>query len=206
MKEIELKAHVNSRKNVTETLNKIAKYLGSASKEDFYYSIPLAKCENSKDFVTVRIRKEIFSKFPLNSNESKTDFVQKIYMTYKSKEVNLDSNGNSLEVNEENECQIDNLEALEKLFFSLGAKITLQKQKFCEQWNYFKNDEILHAELCEVPPLGDFLEIEVIKDKASKKEIEKIRKLEQNLLEECKIPLNQIESKYYKTLLEEYKK
>ena len=76
------------------------------------------------------------------------------------------------------------------------------KEKIVEHWTYKTQNEELHVELCTVPPLGDFLEIEVIKETQNPEEIAKIKQLEEQLLQECEIPLSQIEPKYYSQMLE----
>ena len=61
----------------------------------------------------------------------------------------------------------------------------------------------MHAELCTVPPLGDFLEIEVVKEVQDEQTVQKITKLQEQLLSDCNIPLSQIEPKYYSQMLKE---
>ena len=189
--EIELKAHVYNRKEVIEKLNSVAQYLGHTYKKDTYYHLP----QN----ITVRLRNQIEDTFMQNQTVSKTNN----YFTYKKKETKVCENGTEIEVNIENETLVENPAALEQLFFDLGGKIAYTKEKDVEHWNYTTQNETLHAELCTVPPLGDFLEIEIIKEVQDEQTVQKITKLQEQLLSDCNIPLSQIEPKYYSQMLKE---
>ena len=58
-----------------------------------------------------------------------------------------------------------------------------------------------HAELCEVPPLGDFLEIEIIKEKNDEETVKKMKDIIMKIFEECGIKKEDIESRYYRDML-----
>ena len=193
--EIEIKAHVYNRNFVIEKMNSIAEYLGHTEKKDTYYHIPKqlvkqTESKTSEEHITVRIRSQI-EKNSISEN----------YFTYKKKELQTSTDGVQFEVNVENETFIENPNAMEQFLFDIGGKIAYTKEKIVEHWTYKNQNEELHVELCTVPPLGDFLEIEVIKETQNPEEIAKIKQLEEQLLQECEIPLSQIEPKYYSQML-----
>jgi len=195
MFEIEIKAHVYNRDEVIKLLNEKAKYLGHTEKADVYYKFDLngKKAPDGRDFLTARIRKE---KLVFNEKESFTN-----YFTYKRKHVIQNSDGSQIEANEENEFTVGDASPLEVFFGDLGAEISLTKEKIVEQWIYSIDGEEAHVELCTVPPLGDFLEIEIMKEENDAATVEKIKKLEEKIFTICNIPLSQIEPRYYRELL-----
>ena len=127
--EIELKAHVDDRKNVISVLNGLGTYLGHTEKSDDYYHFSLKDrtAPDGRDFLSARIRKE---KLTL---DDKTESC--CYFTYKRKENKTGDDGTKIEVNEENEIKCTDASALEVFFADLGAKIDLHKEKDVEQWN-----------------------------------------------------------------------
>jgi adenylate cyclase, class 2 len=199
--EIEMKAHVYNRQEVIDILNKIAVYGGHTQKNDTYYRLQKQFSQNSnqenqdnfQNYVTARIRQE---KLTLDGKTS-----TKFYFTYKRKELKKSSDGKEIEVNEENEFTFDDDSALTLFFQDAGAQISLKKQKSVEQWNFFVDGENAHIELCTVPPLGDFLEIEIIKSENDAQIVKKCRNIIQKIFTECNIPLNQIEERYYRDML-----
>ncbi|WP_156011590.1 CYTH domain-containing protein [Treponema sp. C6A8] len=194
--EIELKAHVKNREEVIEKLNKAAAYLGHTEKEDDYYHFELLQgkvAPDGRDFISARIRKETLT---LNGEKSST-----CYMTYKRKEIKKNEDGTEIEVNEENEITFENAAPLEILFSDLGGKIDLHKSKSVEQWSLCKNGEKAHVELCEVPPLGDFLEIEIIKNQNDEETVKKCKKFIEEIFADCGISKEMIEPRYYRDML-----
>lgn len=197
--EIELKAHVYNRAQVIENLNKIGNYGGHTEKKDTYYSfsLPAAESKNGKKHISARIRKEIQT---LNGKTSETSV-----FTYKRKETKKTHDGNEIEVNQENEFSFENEQALAVFFMDLGAEISLTKEKSVEQWMVNINGENAHAELCTVPPLGDFLEIEIIKDNNDENTVSKCQDSIKKIFEKCNIPLENIEERYYRDMLKDCK-
>ncbi len=194
--EIELKAHVKNRSEVIEKLNQTGTYLGHTEKEDDYYHFELPQGKTAPDgrnFISARIRKETLS---LDWKTSST-----CYMTYKRKEIKKNEDGTEIEVNEENEITFENAAPLEILFSDLGGKIDLHKSKSVEQWNLSKGREIAHVELCEVPPLGDFLEIEIIKKQNDEETVKKCKNIIEEIFADCGISKDMIESRYYRDML-----
>lgn len=184
--EIELKAHVYNRDEVIKILNEKARYCGAVEKSDTYYKFPSAD-------ISARIRREVHNM----DGECKNQTV----FTYKRKEVKKDSNGLLIEVNDENECIVDDGSALEVFFEDLGAKISLKKEKKVLHWHFLIDGNDAHVELCTVPPLGDFLEIEIIKNENSEEIVESAKKSIQKIFTLCNIPLENIETRYYRDML-----
>jgi len=191
--EIELKAHVVNRNEVINKLNSFCTYKGHTEKYDDYFHFPVKNPASNKPYIAARIRKE---KLTFNSSTQET-----FYFTYKRKEVKKNDDGTEIEVNEENEFTFNDAQPLQTLFFDLGATIDLHKEKSVEQWILETEGETAHIELCTVPPLGDFLEIEIIKDYQNDEIVQKLQQLIKNIFIKCNINLNQIEPRYYSDML-----
>ena len=191
MFEIEIKAHVKNREKVIEELNSFAEYQCFLDKEDTYYRI------SGKDGKTLsfRIRKETVKRGNKEGTET--------FFTYKKKTIQTDEKGNQIEVNNENECLVPDPSAIITFAIDLGAEVSLKKRKITEAWHLETEVGTANIELCTVPPLGDFLEIEIVSDRAGKDYVEQIRHIEENILEKCGISLSEIEPRYYKDLLNE---
>lgn len=194
--EIEIKAHVYNREEVIQKLNsmKDAIYSGHTEKKDSYYHFPVGV-----KYISARIRKE---KLVLNGKTS-----DKNYFTYKRKKLVTGDDGVQIEANEENEFTFEgDTSPIEVFFEDLGAKLYIRKEKSVEQWMLKADGEEAHVELCTLPDLGDFLEIEIIKPDNSAEVVSKCKKIEETILTECNIPLSQIEPRYYTQMLRELKK
>jgi len=189
MYEIELKAHVDDKAAVINKLNEFAQFLESVKKDDTYWGI-FKETENGLQKIQARIRKEINL-----TNPSKS----KIYLTYKRKESRFDNNGKVYEVNDEKESELSDAVALESLFEDLGMKIVLTKQKAAIGYQFGE----AHIELCTVPPLGDFLEIEIISEQNDEKTVFEKRKKLLEVLKLCEISEEKIENRYYSEMLKE---
>ena len=202
MFEIEMKAHVLDRKNVIEKLESFAEYKCSIEKKDTYYRIPLS--ENPSLYKSARIRYEKKS-FPFATTDSKKE-QEEIIFTYK-REKNLCQNGdkNSIEVNTELECSVSDGEPLLRFFLDIGGKIGNIKQKIVECYHYETECGLANIELCTVPPLGDFLEIEIVSEKNDDEFISKAKKIEEEIFLKCGISLDQLESRYYNDMLNDFK-
>ena len=186
MFEIELKAHVDDREKVIENLNSFADYLQSVQKDDVYWAV-----HKDGRKIQTRIRREK----DLDSG------VSKIYMTYKRKERRIAENGNALEVNDERECEISDSDALETLLKDAGFVVALEKHKSVMGWRFGE----CHIELCAVPPLGDFLEIEVMSEKDDEKTGEEKKLKIMEIFNRCGIGEEKIENRYYSEMLAEIK-
>jgi len=190
MYEIELKAHVRDRENVIRKLNEIAVYLCSRNKEDTYYT--LLKMDGGD--TAVRIRTESVLQDGKTSEERT--------FTYKRKEIKTDCNGNTIEVNDENEINLSKEDAavLKKMFLDIG-KIRMTKKKIAENWELETKAGLANIELCTVPPLGDFLEIEIITEDNSPAHVEEINLEIKKIFTLCKIDLANIEDRFYSEML-----
>ncbi|MGI5097563.1 CYTH domain-containing protein [Treponema socranskii] len=211
MYEIELKAHVKDRIAVAHALDIFARYEGSLTKRDTYYRLPLVcvpidterspskrtdtkvHSENTavQDHIGCRIRKTVFEK----TGETKITF------TYKRKELRKDADGIAIEVNDEKECTLSETDAIESFIKDAGGGISHIKEKIIKEWYAETEAGAAHIELCTVPPLGDFLEIEVLaKDDAH---TEDAKRAILSIFKNCGIDKSAIESRYYSDMLDE---
>ncbi len=183
---IELKAHADNRKKVVDCLNTFADYLQSVQKDDVYWAM-----QKSGGKIQTRIRKER----DLDTGSSK------IYMTYKRKECRFSENGSAFEVNDERECLLSDSDALETFLKDTGFEISLEKHKSVMGWQFGE----CHIELCTVPPLGDFLEIEVMSDKNDERTTNEKKQKIIEIFKRCEISEDKIENRYYSEMLNEKK-
>lgn len=194
--EIELKAHARDRKAVLQKLNAFAVFDKSVSKDDRYFKLEKSGAPNGR--ITARIRQE------KNADQNGRAFEEKIFLTYKKKEKRLASGGGALEVNQEFEAALDNAECLEALFADIGFVPHFTKHKDAVGFYADTPCGKAHLELCSVPPLGDFLEIEFVTDgEANESQIAAMRKELESLVVKCGLALDDIEEKYYSELLAE---
>lgn len=182
MYEIELKARVDEREAVIAALNDFAAFGGTAEKHDTYYAL-----RRGTETVTARIR-----------TESSADG-EHILLTYKRSERRTTADGTATEVNDEQECELSAREAVESLLADSGFSVALTKTKRAMQW---RHDDALF-ELCAVPPLGDFLEIEILSQTDDAETVGRIQERLRTLLARAGVPAEKIESRYYRDLLRE---
>jgi len=192
MYEIELKAHVEDRQATIEKINAFAVYCGEVHKSDTYYRLI---ADGKK--ISTRIRKE--TRIPGDNRETGDTLT---LLTYKRKEKRMDANGTATEVNDEKECTISDASPLEALLADIGFEVSIKKEKQVMGWTY--NDA--HLELCTVPPLGDFLEIEILSPDNDAKTVQSCQQELQNLLEKAGISKDKIEERYYSDMLREAQK
>ncbi len=193
MYEIELKAHVYDREKTISHLESLAEFDSKIIKNDTYYSLKTQKLINNKDHVSIRIRKETIKNSGTNKSET--------LITYKKKEIRTNEFGTSVEVNEENECTISDSSPLEKFLIDAGAVIQLRKEKITLRYTLQTDYGQANLELCTVPPLGDFLEIEILSDNNDNQTVEKIQNEIKKIIQKCAISLDCIEPKYYSEML-----
>ncbi|MCR5612824.1 hypothetical protein [Treponema sp.] len=211
MYEIELKAHVYDRQKTISLVNNFATFLGTTIKDDTYFHLernpnlesgaaqdptngPADSLPRAPKHLTCRIRHEI------HTNPDGTSDTRDL-LTYKSKEVRSDSNGASYEVNEENETSLSEPEALKKLLLDSNWSIAYTKHKDVTEWTCATPYGDAHIELCNVPPLGDFLEIEIVKENCDNES--SINEQLKQLILKAGLSLTDIEKKYYSELLKE---
>lgn len=194
MIEIELKARVHDLEKTIQKLNSFAKFSGQLERHDTYWSIFTS--ENPAKKITARIRREI------------KDGKQKVFLTYKRKKLveNIsDGQAFQTEVNEENESELSDEKAVEFLLRDSGFKISSTKEKYVSAWIYDTKYGQALLELCRIPPLGNFLEIEILCEpkKQDNSETAGIQNELLNILEKSGISKEQIENRFYSDLLKE---
>ena len=189
MFEVEAKAHVADRAKVIRILNETASYLGSVHKKDCYY----------KNAQGIKPRIRIEEPWPTEESPLPNPAKTQILLTYKRKEVRKTATGKILEVNDEKESSLSSAEALDAVFKDAGFEIYLQKEKFVMGWQ----EGEAHIELCTVPPLGDFLEIEIMSDSNEDSAVEVLRQKIHAIFERTEIGEDQIENRYYSDMLRE---
>ena len=194
MNEIEIKAHVYKKDELIKNLNSFAEFKQEVLRDDTYYESPL----NPK--IKIRIRKEKCAK--------ETRFI----LTYKRKEIKSTSENSSTELNEELETELLSSAPLEQFFCDAGLKVALKKHKEVLDWELklpisIENIQLKATlELCNVPPLGDFLEIEILSPSKKDEDVKKVQQILFELLEKCGIEKSCIEEKYYSELLSQIEK
>lgn len=194
MYEIELKAHVYNKEETIKILNTFAKYVGFFQKQDIYYRL---QKQNNNDFISVRIRKE--------QAKQEQNISEKIYLTYKQKELKDTTDGTKIEVNNEKECELSNTETITSILLDTGFSEYLTKSKTVEKFTYQTPYGIATIEICTIPPIGDFIEIEILNNENAKSNVEQIKEEILSILNKCNIPQSQIENKFYSQLLKEAK-
>ena len=186
MTEIELKAHVYDRKKTVENLNSFAKYEDSVIRDDIYYK------NESNGKPSIRIRNE-------NRDSGKDCLI-----TYKRKEIRTGDDGVKIEVNNEMETFIGDPEPLKAFLEDAGYTVSLKKHKEVQDWSFITEDgKKATLELCSVPPLGDFLEIEILSPVNDEKTVSETHKTLKMLLSRAGIPEKDIEERYYSEMLRE---
>ncbi len=200
MTEIELKAHVPDCQAAVRALDAIATYNGSVQKDDEYWALAsLSGLQRKK----IRIRKQL-------SRDAAGCEHKETFLTYKIKETRTGADGIKIEVNDERECTVSDASVLESFFTDSGFEVDLKKHKDVKCWTMPLDgfDSIpagLSAtlELCNVPPLGNFMEIEILSPDSNPEAVEKRHGVLEVLLEKIGIPRSCIEPRYYSELLRE---
>ena len=194
MTEIELKVHVENRETLIEKLNSFAMYTNCIQRDDFYWGSS-DSCKKK-----IRIRKE--SGVPNEPRETHPEII----VTYKRKELRTNDQGQTIEVNDEKECTISNPEPLEAFLKDIGYSVILKKHKSVMVWMIRANpqrESTVSFELCNVPPLGDFLEIEILTKDDSEENIRYAQDKLFELLDMTGIGRDKIEKRYYSEMLRE---
>ena len=202
MYEIELKAHVYNRDELIPKLNAGARYLRTAEKTDVYWRQPAAPDGSretirtaeqvaSEDALTVRIRTEC------TETAAKEKSCRHL-VTYKQKRRECKENP-ALEVNDEKEFEVSDRAEFERFLQKARFEVVSEKHKKSMQWT----EDGVFIELCTVAPLGDFLEMEILAERADENRVKEARLKLEKLLKKYGIPLEQIEPMYYSELLKE---
>lgn len=212
MVEIELKARVQDITSFFSKVSSFAKFQRCCYKNDTYWKEP------SKE-IQIRIREEeVFftdlSQFPLQKWPVKSIFPnQEKWIPFEiPKETSLSSANNTVvtykrkerlaaafEVNQEQEFQIDKKEPLEIFLQDTGFVVFIKKEKLVAAWEW----ENVTLELCFIPELGNFLELEVLSPSDTPEVVDTTHKKLRTVLAQCGINESAIEGKYYSELLQE---
>ena len=117
MFEVELKAHVADRAAVIQNLNSFARFDRIIIKDDSYFKLE----RPGKERVIARIR--------IEEHRSTEDFfnftgqkliAKKRFLNYKKKERRAESDGSTIEVNDEYETEISNEDCVKELLLEIG--------------------------------------------------------------------------------------
>ena len=221
MYEIELKAHVAERSAVKAALNSFATYCASYETRDTYYSIPQCLYDNDahgardkartrakmpcaeaqqQNAVSCRIRKMTCKKLPASESETSITF------TYKRKELRTSERGIAIEVNDEKECTLSDEAAFVAFLHDAGGSVACTKEKIGELWLAHTDAGDVHIELCTVPPLGDFLEVELVCETDGCETVVAAQHAIMQIFKTCAIPESALETRYYSAMLAEYTK
>lgn len=190
MYEIELKAHVADWQGTATRLDGFAHYCGMVMKDDVYYALhggPAAR---------VRTETPLRAQDGHGMRGAVAAGAQRVFFTYKRKEMHA-SNGAAVEVNDELECELGNGAPLVAFLSDSGCTVVLEKHKRTERWRY--GDVCI--ELCEVPPLGDFLELEVLADCDDAPTVADARARLLDVLSRAGIGHDQLEERYYRDMV-----
>lgn len=171
--EVELKAWVDNKNELTQMLNSIAVYGRSFHKSDTYY-----RKDNLDNlaYFTVRIRKD--------GSEN--------YVTYKEKTLQ-----ENIEVNKETEFSVTDTDAFTSLLLKLGMYENYTKSKVGKA---YKLNDVL-CELCTIETLGDFIELEIILDSNDPILVKNAKAKLYTTLENLGVSVDKIEVRHYSELL-----
>ncbi len=190
MTEVELKAHVDDRDMLIKNLDSWAEYQGSVIRDDNYWGL------RDRKIRSIRVRRESSDGKPLRT-----------LLTYKRKELR-EQNKTVIEVNDEKECEISDPAVIETFLQDAGFSVVLKKHKEVMDWTFpvesgngIPEGLGVTFELCAVPPLGDFLEIEILSPTDEPDLIARLREKIEIYLEKTGIPKEKIEPRYYSELL-----
>ena len=198
MVEIELKAHVQDVVSLATQLEQNAQFQRCCYKSDTYW-------KESQKQIQIRIREEqtLFTEphffqaeqWPFERAAIQSADKEEILVTYKQKELREAA----FEVNQEHEFHVDKREPLETFLQDAGFVVSIKKEKLVAAWQW---DEVL-LELCSIPELGHFLELEILCDSDSPPVVAGAHKTLRKVLAACGIQEDAIERRYYSELLQE---
>lgn len=188
MREVEMKARVADRAAVFAALKSFARFDRDCDKSDVYYHLDGAPSADGKPYLSCRLRRE---KDPRGGEG-------RAFFTYKRKHV--DSDG--VEDNEEFESEVSSAEAVERFLLDAGFREARRKRKISSGWFAPTEAGEAHIELCSVPPLGDFLEVEIVGCDGAASAADAALAIKK-IFARCALGEGDIEPRYYSQLLEE---
>jgi predicted adenylyl cyclase CyaB len=177
MVEIELKAWVDDWDAVETALDSFMEYEGPVQKDDEVWSLPLIQPGPRSGDFRLRVRRQ----------------PEGTVVTVKDK-----SYRNGLEINREVEFGVSDPASFAKMLSMMSARRLYGKSKRGKSWRSI--DGVL-AELLKVEGLGDFLEVEILRDDGQEFDERKIKAELAAVLSRCGIPESRIESRTYSQML-----
>ena len=186
MTEIEIKAHVKNVEALKTALDAAGEYSGFLIRRDFYYKVSGS------------------SSYPARIREEEKNGEKHIFLTHKKKSL-VQKNGEASEKNIENEAEISEKakSVLEDFFCSSGVPLYLKKEKHIDSWKCLFDGFSVTAELSEVPPLGFFIELEILLDENADLQAENARNALFSLLEKIGADKKDLEERPYSALLKD---
>ncbi|MGB4585756.1 MAG: class IV adenylate cyclase [Rectinemataceae bacterium] len=177
MLEIELKAKVSDHVAVEARLSALMTFLGDIDKSDEYWSLPIANAFYPPLGFRLRLRSE--------PGKETVTFKEKTYY-------------DSIEVNKEVEFGILDAEAFRQFLDKMSAKLLYRKRKRGTSWKGAGN---ILAELVVVDGLGEYLEVETLREEGDEVDVGKIKKDLVEVIERCGLSARDIEPRPYSQLL-----
>lgn len=207
MIEIELKARVKNPSSLIQNISGWAQFQRCCHKNDTYWAD-----EQRQIQLRIRGEKNLFTQMsflqasrwpsePIRDGSfscekffpSRESHPEKLMATYKRKELV----SGSIEVNQENEFYVEGRAALEVFLQDAGFIQKLKKEKLTVAWTW----EDVTLELCYLPELGNFLELEILREDES--DVGAAQQKLKQLLTRCGIEESDLEGRFYSELLQE---
>jgi adenylate cyclase class 2 len=194
MTEIELKARVADYESTRRALSAFAVYEGRYDKRDTYWRQRTAEVSSGKQALSIRLRREC----PLAGvGQPKTDAAAGTTVATYKREKRQQTDSCTIEINDEKEFSVSDEAAFVAFLLDADFAVSHEKRKLVEKWRY--GQALL--ELCTVPPLGDFLEIEILSRTGDEAAVAEARRELESLLARSGVPLSAVESRYYSEML-----
>ena len=177
MLEIELKVNVDNRSKVESLLSGFMSYTGEIDKKDEYWSLPVVSSFIPAAGFRLRLRTE----------------PGKVTVTFKEKTYT-----DNIEVNKEVEFGILDADAFRNFLDKMSARLLYRKKKTGTAW---VGEGGIVAELVLVEGLGEYLEVEIMKEESGDIDVEGIKNSLVAVIERCGLPVSAIEARPYSQLL-----
>jgi len=177
MLEIELKAKLGDARAVEARLSQFMEYEGKIEKNDEYWSIPILSSFIPSVGFRLRLR--------IESGKTTVTFKEKTYT-------------HNIEVNKETEFGVLDADAFRVFLEKMSAKLLYKKRKVGTSW---KGEGGIVAELVSVDGLGDYLEVETLREEGGDVDVEAIKKELMEIVHRCGLTQTDIEARPYSLLL-----
>ena len=188
MTEIEIKAHVTCPITTESKIRSFADFKSRIKKTDVYW-------KQAETGLKIRLRREEKYSGDIITQETNLDTI----ITYKKKTVQEQT-----EVNDECEFTVSDRTSFEFLLQELNFAVDIEKTKKTVSFSYlYSKNFTVTIELSEVPPLGYFIELEIVSDKTEASVITKAKKALFSTLKLCDIPETDIETRFYTDMIKE---